>query len=289
MLVPFLIMLREGVEAALIVGIVAGYLRQTGRGAAMHLVWLGVAAAVLLSLAFGIALELMSAELPQKLQELFEAGVGLFAVVVLTAMVFWMRRAARSIKAELHDSIDHALAGDGRQSLALVALAFFAVAREGLESVLFLLAAFQQRDEVGIEALAGAVLGLAVAVGIGMAIYRGGRRLNLARFFRWTGVLILFVAAGLLAGAVRSLHEAGLWNGLQAIAFDLSAALPKDGVLGTLLSGLFGYHDTPAIGEVLAYFLFLIPALVLFLRGGRPAVVPQSAGAASSQSISEVS
>lgn len=286
MLVPFLIMLREGVEAALIVGIVAGYLQQTGRGAAMHLVWLGVAAAVLLSLTFGIALELMSGELPQKWQELFEAGVGLFAVVVLTAMVFWMRRAARSIKAELHDSIDHALADGGRRSLALVALAFFAVAREGLESVLFLLAAFQQRDEVGIEALAGAVLGLAVAVAIGVVIYRGGRRLNLARFFRWTGVLILLVAAGLLAGSVRSLHEAGLWNGLQAIAFNLSTALPKDGVLGTLLSGLFGYHDAPAIGEVLAYFVFLIPALVLFLRSGRPTVLSQSAGAASSQSIS---
>jgi high-affinity iron transporter len=286
MLVPFLIMLREGVEAALIVGIVAGYLQQTGRGAAMHMVWLGVAAAVLLSLAFGIALELMSGELPQKLQELFEAGVGLFAVVVLTAMVFWMRRAARSIKAELHDSIDHALADGGRRSLALVALAFFAVAREGLESVLFLLAAFQQRNEVGIEALAGALLGLAAAVAIGVAIYRGGRRLNLARFFHWTGVLILLVAAGLLAGSVRSLHEAGLWNGLQATAFNLSSVLPKDGVLGTLLSGLFGYHDAPAIGEVLAYFVFLIPALVLFLRSGRPAVLPQSAGEASSQSIS---
>ncbi|ABD87511.1 iron uptake transporter permease EfeU [Rhodopseudomonas palustris] len=288
MLVPFLIMLREGVEAALIVGIVAGYLRQTGRGAAMHLVWIGVAAAVLLSLALGIALESMSAELPQKLQELFEAGVGIFAVVVLTAMVFWMRRAARSIKTELHNSIDHALAGDGRQSLALVALAFFAVAREGLESVLFLLAAFQQRDEVGIEALAGALLGLAAAVGIGVAIYRGGRRLNLARFFRWTGVLILFVAAGLLAGSVRSLHEAGIWNGLQTTAFNWSEVLPTDGVLGTLLSGLFGYHDTPAIGEVLAYLVFLIPTLVLFLRGESRPVVPLAAqaDAPSSQPIS---
>ncbi len=148
--------------------------------------------------------------------------------------------------------------------MALVAMAFFAVAREGLESVFFLLASFQQ--DVGIEAPIGAVLGLCAAVAVGVLIFRGGSRLNLRRFFRWTGVLILLVAAGLLAGVVRSLHEAGFWNGLQTVAFDLTDTLPADGVAGTLLSGFFGYQDAPTVGEVIAYLGFLLPALFLFLR-----------------------
>lgn len=265
MLVPFLIMLREGVEAALIVAIVASYLDRTGRRAAMGAVWLGVGAAVVVSLGLGIVIEATASELPQKLQELFEAAVGLFAVVVLTSMVFWMGRAARSIRATLHAGIDAAFES-GAQGRALAALAFFAVAREGLESVLFLIAAYQQMADVGIEALIGAVLGLAVAVGLGVIVYRGGRRLDLGRFFRWTGVFILFVAAGLLAGALRSLHEAGLWNGLQDIAFDVSPVLPVDGAVGTLLSGIFGYRDAPTVGEVLIYFAFLLSVLAAFLR-----------------------
>jgi high-affinity iron transporter len=273
MLVPFLIMLREGVEAALIVAIVAGYLARTGRSDAMGAVWFGVGAALALSVALGLVLEITASELPQKLQELFEAGVGLFAVVVLTSMVLWMGKAARSIRATLHAGIDAAFASGG-ESRALAFLAFFAVAREGLESVLFLLAAYQQREDVGLEALLGAVLGLAVAVGIGVMIHRGGRRLDLARFFRWTGVFILFVAAGLLAGSLKSLHEAGLWNGLQATAFDLSDLLPADGALGTLLSGILGYRDTPTVGEVLVYLAYLLPVLTLFLRGARPLPTP---------------
>jgi len=180
-------------------------------------------------------------------------------------MVFWMKQAARSIKRTLHGSVDAALAeGSGA---ALIGMAFFAVAREGLESVVFLIATFQQ--DVGIEAPIGAALGLAVACMIGAAITYGGARINLARFFRWTGIFILFVAAGLLAGSVRALHEAGLWNGLQSIAFDLGQVLPADGVLGTLLVGIFGYQEAPAIGEVLAYLIFLIPALALFVAPAR--------------------
>lgn len=265
MLVPFLILLREGVEAALIVAIVASYLGRVGRGDAMRSVWAGVAAAVALSLAAGIALEVSASELPQKLQELFEAAVGLFAVVMLTAMVLWMGRAARSIRSTLHAGIDAALAS-GSHEKALAGLAFFAVAREGLETVLFLSAAWQQRDDVGIEALIGGLAGLAVAIAIGVAIYRGGRRIDLARFFRWTGVFILFVAAGLLAGSLRSLHEAGLWNHLQSRAFDLRAVLPADGIAGTVLAGVFGYADTPTWGEVLIWIGYLVPALLVFRR-----------------------
>jgi len=276
MLVPFLIMLREGVEAALVVAIIAGYLVRTGRAQALGAVWIGIAVAVLLCAALGVALEATASEMPQKIQELFEAAVGVFAVIVLTAMVFWMGRAARSIRATLHAGIDAAFAS-GSAGRALAVLAFFAVAREGLESVLFLIAAWQQREDVGIEALFGAVLGVAVAIAIGIAVYRGSRRLDLARFFRWTGVFILFVAAGLASGALRSLHEAGLWNHLQTIAFDTSELLPADGPIGTLLSGMFGYRDAPSVGEVLVWLVYLVPALVLFLRGVRPSPTPGSA------------
>ncbi|MGK9167508.1 FTR1 family protein [Inquilinus limosus] len=269
MLVPFLIMMREGIEAALIVGIIAGYLRQTGRSQWMPLVWIGIAIAVLLSIAVGIVLNLVSAEFPQREQELFEALVGLVAVFILTSMVFWMRKAARSIKAQLQHSVDAALEGHDAKGLALIGMAFFAVAREGLESVFFLLATFQQ--DVGLEAPIGALAGVLVAVAVGFAIYWGGVRLNLKRFFRWTGLFILVVAAGLLAGSLRALHEAGLWNGLQEIAFDLSHVLPIDGPLGSVLAGIFGYQDTPTVGEVAVYLLFLIVTLPLFLSGGRVA------------------
>jgi high-affinity iron transporter len=144
MLAPFLIMLREGLEAALIVGIIAGYLQKTGRGAWLPTIWVGVLLAVALSLFAGAALLLVSVEFPQKAQEAFEAAIGLVAVGVLTWMVFWMRRAARSIKSGLHADIDRAMTAPKGATWALLGMAFFAVAREGLESVFFLLAIFQQ-------------------------------------------------------------------------------------------------------------------------------------------------
>ena len=275
MLVAYLIMLREGIEAALIVGIIAGYLKQTGRERWMPSVWLGVALAVILCVVVGVALNYTSGEFPQKQQEFFEGIVAVAAVAILTSMVFWMKRAARSIKAELHHSVDSALRPGDRQGWALVGMAFLAVGREGLESVFFLLATFQQSIGVGVPM--GATLGLLTAVAIGVAITYGGMRLDLRRFFRWTGVFIIFVAAGLLSGALRAFHEAGLWNGLQERAFDLSGILPADSVVGTLLSGLLGYQDSPAVGEVLAYVVFLLPALVLFFTQSRPVTLPHPA------------
>lgn len=271
MLVPFLIMLREGMEAALIVGIVASYLRQTGRARWLGAVWAGAGSAAVLCLALGITLNRASAEFPQREQELFEGAVGLIAVAILTFMVFWMRKAARSIGAGLRQSVDAALAPGNGSGLALVGMVFFAVGREGLESVFFLLATFQQG--VGAAVPLGALLGLGAAMLIGYGIYRGGVRLNLRHFFAWTGILIVFVAAGLLAGALRALHEAGVWNGLQVIAFDLSAVLPADSLLGTVLAGLLGYSDTPTVGEVIVYLAYLIPALFLFT--GRGGLAPQ--------------
>ncbi|MDQ7775526.1 iron uptake transporter permease EfeU [Paracoccus aminovorans] len=279
MLAPFLIMLREGLEAALIVGIIASYLRQTGRRQWLPAIWVGVFLAVALSLFAGAAIQLLASGFPQKMQELFEAVIGLIAVCVLVAMVFWMRRAARSIKAELHAGIDEALAQQGSAGTwALIGMVFLAVAREGLESVFFLLAIFQQSRDGA--APIGAALGVLVAVGAGWGLYAGALRLDLRRFFRWTGIFILLVAAGLLSGSVKALHEAGLWNGLQDRVYDLGRLLPETSPLGTVLSGLLGYREAPTVGEALAWAIFLTVTLYLFLRpmnGAMPAR-PQTAG-----------
>ena len=278
MLVAFLIMLREGIEASLIVGIIASYLAQTGRRQYLGAVWAGVGLAVAICAAIGVGLRLASAEFPQRQQELFETLVALIAVAILTSMVFWMKSAARSIKAELHGRIDasmrvsHGLHVSRGAALGLVGMAFLAVGREGLESVFFLVAIFDQ--STGWAVPLGAALGLAGAVAVGFAIYLGGARLNLRAFFRFTGAFILLVAAGLLAGALRTAHEAGLWNGLQQVVADWSGTLPVDGPLGTVLAGLFGYTDAPVLGQVLIYFAYLVPALALFLLPARRPASP---------------
>ena len=275
MLIPFLIMLREGIEAALIVGIVASYLQQSGRQALMPAVWVGVLLATALSLFAGAGLQLLAAEFPQKQQELFEGVVGFIAVFMLTSMVFWMRKAARSIKGQLHASIDRALVRTDGAGWALIGMVFLAVAREGLESVFFLLAIFQQSR--GWEAPVGALAGIAVSVAIGYGLYSGGVRLDLRRFFRLTGLFILLVAAGLLAGVLRKFHEAGLWNHLQQVLFDMGEALPMDSPVGAVLSGLLGYQSAPVLGEGIVYVLFLAVTFFFFLRPMPPATVQAAA------------
>ncbi|MEH6567372.1 MAG: iron uptake transporter permease EfeU [Halopseudomonas sp.] len=264
MLVPFLIMLREGLEAALVVGIIASYLRQTGRGAWMPAVWIGVFLAVSLALLVGAGLQLVSAEFPQRQQEMFEALIGFLAVGVLTWMVFWMRRAAQGMRQELTGALDGAFARAHNHTYALIAMVFLAVAREGLESVFFLLAVFQQSH--GSAAPLGALLGVLCAALVGWAFYRGSLRLNLKHFFRVTGLFILLVAAGLFAGSVRALHEAGWWNHAQQVMFDLSTWLPLDTPLGSVFAGVLGYQPTPTLSELVAYVAYLLITLVLFFR-----------------------
>lgn len=262
MFVPFLIMFREGLEAALIVSLIASYLKRTQRTQWLGVVWIGVILAAVLCLGLGIFINETTGEFPQKQQELFEGLVAVVAVCILTYMVFWMRKVSRSVKTHLEGAIDNALNAGKGQGWALVAMVFFAVAREGLESVFFLLAAFQQ--DVGVQAPIGAVLGLVCAILVGMMIYWGGIKLHLAKFFKWTSLFILFVAAGLAAGAIRAFHEAGLWNYLQDIAFNLTDVLSTHSLLGTFLEGILGYQEAPSVSEVLVYFLYLIPALIFF-------------------------
>ena len=274
MLIAFLIMLREGIEAALIVGIVAGFLKQSGHSRLIPKVWLGVALAALMCLGIGYGIHSATGEIPQKEQEFVVGVIGLVAVAMLTYMILWMKKAARSMKQQLQDSVQTALNRGNGQGWALVGMAFLAVAREGLESVFFLLAVFQQSPTWSMPV--GAVLGLLAAVVIGALIYQGGMRLNLAKFFRWTGAFLIVVAAGLVAGSLRALHEAGVWNHLQEVVFDSSKYLHEDSPLGVLLGGFFGYTDHPTQGEVLAWLLYLVPVMIWFLHGSRPAAVQRS-------------
>ena len=219
MLPSYVIGLREGVEAALIVGIIASFLRQEGRRDALRPMWLGVAAAIVICAAVGVLLEVLDEELPQRRQEGLETVVGIAAIGIVTFMVVWMRRHARGLSGQLRESARAALAEGSAK--ALVAMAFFAVIREGLETVVFLLAVFQSADEPATAGL-GALLGLATAVAIGALIYGGGMRLNLARFFRVTGFVLVLVAAGLVASTIHSAHEAGWLNAGQGQALDLT-------------------------------------------------------------------
>ncbi|MCS3431568.1 iron uptake transporter permease EfeU [Klebsiella sp. BIGb0407] len=262
MFVPFLIMLREGLEAALIVSLIASYLKRTQRGHLFVAMWIGVVTAAVLCLILGLVINETTGEFPQKEQELFEGLIAVVAVFILTWMVFWMRKVSRNVKGQLERAVDSALGRKNNHSWALILMVFFAVAREGLESVFFLLAAFQQ--DVGMLPPIGAMLGLATAIGLGFLIYYGGVRLNLAAFFKWTSLFILVVAAGLSASAIRAFHEAGLWNHFQERAFDMSETLSTHSLFGTLLEGLFGYQEAPTVSEVSVYFIYLIPALLLF-------------------------
>jgi high-affinity iron transporter len=267
MLVPFLIMLREGIEAALIVGIIGSYLRQTGHVKWMKAVWLGVMLAIGLCFGVGAILKATTEDYPQKEQELFASIIALIAVGVLSWMVLWMKSAARTMKSEIQASIDRAVATGDRSGIALVGMAFLAVLREGLESVFFLLATFEQN--VGIQAPIGAILGVITSVAVGFGVYQGGVRLNLQKFFKWTGAFIIFVAAGLFSSFFHTAHEAGIWNSFQAVVFDISNILPVTSPIGTVLAGILGYNDSPTVGEVVAYFAYLIPMLYLFFAANK--------------------
>lgn len=265
MVPAFFLMLREGLEAALIVGIVAAYLVRIGRRDALGRVGLGVALAIALSVLVGILVVVTIGRLPTAVQEAFEGVTALVAVAVLTWMLFWMRRQGRSIKGDLEREADAAL-GTG-SSLALVGLAFVAVAREGLESVLFLLAIGASSTNT-VPTLIGAGVGLAAAVGIGWAMFALGVRVNLRRFFTATGIVLIFVAAGLCAFAVGAFGEAGLITNAGAV-WDVGAVLPETSPLGAVLAGLFGYRSAPTPLELAAYLGYLVPVLALFVFGDR--------------------
>jgi high-affinity iron transporter len=252
----FVIGLREGLEAVLIVGIIAAFLRQQGRVDALRQVWIGTTIAVLLCLGIGIALQVLSRDLPQRQQEGHETVVGSIAVATVTYMVIFMRRHARDLRGDLESAAGSALAQGS--SSALVAMAFLAVLREGFETAVFLLATFHASGNAE-SSWIGAVLGIAVALGLGYGIYRGGVRINLARFFRITGFVLVLVAAGLAMTAAHTANEAGWLSAGQTQALDLSWLVRPGTPLSSILTGVLGIQPFPVRIEVAAWLAYLVP------------------------------
>ena len=269
MFANYLIGLREGLEAALVVSILVAYLVKTDRRHLLPRIWLGVALAVAVSLAFGAALTFGPRGLTFEAQEMIGGCLSIIAVAFVTWMIFWMARAARSLSGELRGQIDVAAEGN-RWSLVIVAV--LAVGREGLETALFLWAATKAgtRESVGTvtptwEPLLGAALGIATAVVLGYLIYRGAISINLSKFFTWTGAFLILVAAGVLAYGVHDLQEAGVLPGLNNLAFDVSDTIDLNSWYGTLLKGIFNFSPATTKLEAAAWLLYAVPVMTLFL------------------------
>lgn len=273
MLANFLIGLREGLEATLVVSILVAYLVKTGNRSRLGSVWTGIGVAVALSLAFGALLTFTSNHLSFEAQERFGGLMSIAAVGFVTWMIFWMRRTARFLKAELHGKLDAALT---MGALALALTSFIAVAREGLETSMFLWAAAQASGS-GVTPIVGATLGIATAVVLGWLLYRRAVTINLAKFFTWTGAGLIVVAAGVFAYGVHDLQEAGDLPGLGSLAFDVTGAVPPDSWYGALLKGVFNFSPATTWLEAAAWLLYLVPVMVLFFRPARPAPAPAPA------------
>ncbi len=270
----FLTGLREGVEAALIVAIILAYLARTGNGRYFGRIWIGVGAALVVSVVVGVVIFATLGELPDGVEQVFEGLTMLLAAGVVTWMLFWMRRQAASVSSDLRAAVDRALTDGSLWGLTI--LAFIAVIREGIETALFLVA---QASAVGTDTgalslLIGASLGLAAAVVIGYGFYRGSRRVNLGTFFRWTGVALVFIAAGLVSHAVSELIEAGVITVGTDTAFDISAILSHEGPIGSILRALFGYTSTPEWATFIAWLAYIVIVLPLYLRPVKPTPAP---------------
>ena len=285
--------LREGVEAALILAIICAYLARTGNRRHFPKIFLGAGLAAVLSALLGITIYVTVGSFKEPYEQLFEAATLILAAGVVTWMLFWMRRQAASVRGELHAAIDRAL--DDGSATALAFLAFVAVIREGVETSLFLVGQAASVAPAGgaIWVLVGAVVGLAMAAVLGVGFYRGSRRLNLATFFRWTGVALVFIAAGLLSRAIHELIEIGVINIGSATLFDVSAVLPHgpDGgsILGQFLAALFGYTSTPEVATFVVWLTYVVVVLTLYLRPVKrgPKPVAASDPAASDQAPSD--
>jgi len=265
MLSNALIGLREGLEAALVVSILVAFLVRTDRRAALPWVWAGVAVAVALSVAVGALLTFTSSAMSFEAQEAFGGSMSIVAVGFVTWMIFWMRRTARALSGELRGKLEEALRIG---SWAVVLMAFLAVGREGLETAVFFWAAAQAAGSTSAP-LAGFLVGIAVAVALAYLIYRGAVRINLARFFTVTGVLLIFVAAGILAYGLHDLQEAAILPGLNTLAFDISHLIPADSWYGVLLKGIFNLSPQTTVLQAIVWVAYIAIVLTLFLVPAR--------------------
>jgi high-affinity iron transporter len=269
-----LIMVREGFEAALVVAIVFAYLRRLGRLDLSRAVWTGVAAAVAISLIVGLVVHATVGALEGDARMRAFAAISTLAVVVLTWMIFWMRRQSRLIKGDLEHKVDAAL-GSERIGFALAGVALVAVLREGIEAALFMLAVATDEDGSGV--LLGAFIGLAIASLLAYAVYWGGRKMPMKPFFTVTGLVLIVFAAGLVARTVMYLQIAGDLGSFSLNGvYDLTSIhwLTNSSEVGKFLGAMFGWDPRPSIEQLVAYFAYLIPVTVLFLRPARSAPTP---------------
>ncbi|QZY52162.1 iron uptake transporter permease EfeU [Leucobacter tenebrionis] len=278
MIATLLIGLREGLEAALVVSVLLAYVKKLGRRDAALKIWLGVAAAILLSLVIGAVLTYGAYGLSFTAQEAIGGALSLIAVGMVTWMVFWMLKMSRGISGELRSQLDRALLGNG---WGVAAVGFVSVAREGIETALFIWATTRASSTTPLLGFLSAVSGILVAAALGWLLYRGMLRINLTVFFRWSGALLIVFAAGVLAYAVHDLQEAGLlpgpfaeappgagalaaWYGEAAWAFRVSNVIAPDGVIGVLLKGVLGFSPEMTRLEVLAWAAYIVITLPLF-------------------------
>jgi high-affinity iron transporter len=268
--------LREGVEAALIVSIILAYLAKTGNMRHFGKIWLGTVAAIAVSVGVGLLLFVTIGGLKEPAEQIFEGTAMILAAGVVTWMLFWMRRTAANVKGELQASVDRHLVEGSVWGLAI--LAFTAVIREGIETSLFLMAQAQaatQADGNAFSTLLGALIGLLIAAVIGWGFYRGARVINLRTFFQWTGVALVFIAAGLLSHGIHEFIEAGVVGVGTATAFDISSVLSHDEGIGQWLRAIFGYSSSPEWVTFISWLAYIVAVLVLYLRPVKPRV-PES-------------
>ena len=265
MLSTFIIALREGLEAALIVGILVAYILKTDRRHLLVPLWSGVAAAIVGSIGLGLILSKTSEELTERAEKLFVGTTSFLAVALVTWMVFWMKRTARTLKADLHGKVDLALRTG---PLALAGAAFFAVIREGLETALFVYTNFKTIADTRSAAL-GLILGFAVAISLGYLIFKSAIKLDLSKFFRYTGVALVVVAAGVLSYGVHEFQELGWLPGGESYAWDVSSLIPKDSLLGATLGGLVGFDNTTSWLQLGIWTIYLTTVLGAYLSKPR--------------------
>ncbi len=258
----FLIGLREGLEAGLIVGILVAYLNKISRRDVLPRLWVGIGAAIVISLATGAILTWGPYGLGPNGKEILGGSLSILAVILVTWMIFWMASHARSLKGELHSKLDAAVMGAG---LGIAVVGFVSVGREGVETALFIWASVNS----GSNAFAGttaAIVGILAAIVIAYLIYRGLVRINLSRFFTWTGLFLILVAAGVLSYGIAELQETGLVAGHDQIAFSLATVIPPSSWYGTILSGLFNFTPEPTWLQFVAWLAYLVVISALFLR-----------------------
>ena len=283
MLPTYLLSLREGLEAALIIGIVLGAVNKIRRNDLVPAVWLGTLSAVAVSVLTALILTSVGMSLEDEAEEIFEGVTMLIAAGILTWMIFWMGRQARFLKGELEAGVNKAAASTGKSAVFM--LAFMAVVREGIELAIFITAAFFAGSQVEgsanlVQTLAGTILGLGTAALLGWTIFATTVRLDLRRFFQVTGILLILFAAGLVAHGVHEFNEAGIIPAVVEHVWDVNTIIDETSLAGELLKTLFGYNGNPSLTEVLAYLVYLITISIFWRRENTaPAKAPAASQA----------